>query len=642
MNGRLVTPDVAREAQRILARHVAAATAVIYGSDYSTTDAWKLALGLGLIDPTKPAPEVTQNLYQFGVFLAHAEDAAGHETRYGTTAADFLDAIARDPIPLSDDERAAAEHAKLRAAEHLRGLGNKMGATLGSILIEADDDLARKMRSIVNDAMASHFGDDDAAKRMRERAKELGRDEGFFDGAFRSTLKRVESDLGHATGDWSRDWARIVQTEAERAIQTGLKDAWVTREAEQAEAEERPPRSLLAYKIPRPDACKHCVQLHLEGGTPRLFLLDELVENGDNVGRRAADWRPGVGPVHPYCFPAGVRVTTPEGDISIEQLVVGSSVLTHRGRWRRVRARACRQAAALIRVNGVPVTPEHPFLSGRGWVRAGELELGDNLRQPRNVPLADTRYRPALGLQVGGFAGVLRYLARAGVPVFAVDFERHLAAWKRHVDQVTTDLKAGFRRSAQLAQAGVDEFLQWGLEFAGLSSNAPPDTFFGLGLATEGSMCARCAGLARFRRHPGVHGEAGFGCSSLFESGRAYPGDNSPARYAHAASDFEDREALIKVESKDFSDVDESADHPRYSIVPVECITREGHGSVVYNISVEDDESYVAEGYIVHNCACQLVRLPHYIQLPKSWSSGHAAPSVVDGDGRLVLPGGGP
>jgi hypothetical protein len=300
VKGVLLTPDVASEVQRILRAHVDAAVAVIYGQDYSTTEAWKLALGLGLVDPDKPQ-EMTQEMYAFGVFLAHAQDAAGHESRYGTTAEEFLDAIRRDPIPLSDEERASAEHAKLRAAENLRGLGNKLGATIGSKLIEADAELAAEMRSTVNDVLASHYGDEEATQRMRERAKELGKDEGFFDGAFRSTLKRVESDLGHATGDWSRDWTRVVQTEAERAAQEGLKERWVTTEEETAEKEGRPPDRIVAYKIPRPDACKHCVRLHLDGGFPRLFYLDELVGNGSNVGRSANDWRAIVGPTHPYC-----------------------------------------------------------------------------------------------------------------------------------------------------------------------------------------------------------------------------------------------------------------------------------------------------------------------------------------------------
>lgn len=314
MKGKLLTPDVVKEAQAILRRYTDAAIAVIYGQDYSTTEAWKLAIGLGVIDPTKPSAEINQQLYTFGVFLAHAQDASGHKTRYGTTAEEFLAAIADDPIPLTDQERASAEHAKLRAAEHLRGLGNKVGATLGSVLIEADAELARQMRAITNDVLGAHFGDEESAERLRQRAKELGKDEGFFDGAFRSTIGRVASDLGHATGDWSRDWTRIVQTEAERATQEGLADAWVTREEEEATAAGRPPNRIVACKIPRPDACKHCVALHLEDGHPRLFYLDELTANGDNVGRKAADWRPGVGPVHPYCacqlvrFPAYIQL----------------------------------------------------------------------------------------------------------------------------------------------------------------------------------------------------------------------------------------------------------------------------------------------------------------------------------------------
>lgn len=301
MKGTLLTPDVAQEVQRILQRHVDAAIAVIYGQDYASTDAWKLAVGLGMVDPTKPHDEVTRQLYTFGVFLAHAQDAAGHESRYGTTAEDFLHAIEKDPIPLTRDEQASAEHAKLRAAQHLRGLGNRIGATIGSTLIEADAELAAQMRAVTNDVLASHYGDEEATKRMRERAKAQGKDEGFYDGAFRSTLKRVASDLGHATDDWARDWTRIVQTEAERASQEGMKERWVTEEEEESKKTGQPPSRIVAYKIPRPDACKHCVRLHLEAGYPRLYYLDEMVANGDNVGRSGANMRVVVGPTHPYC-----------------------------------------------------------------------------------------------------------------------------------------------------------------------------------------------------------------------------------------------------------------------------------------------------------------------------------------------------
>lgn len=308
MKGRLFTAETAREAQRILQRHVNAAVAVVYGQDFATADAWKLALDLGLVDPSKPSAEIAQQLYSFGVFMAHAQDAGAHTARYGTTAAEFMTAIERDPVPLTGTERAAADHAKLRAAEHLRGLGNRIGATIGSTLIEADAELAQRMRDVTNDVMSARFGDNDAAERMRARAKALGKDEGFFDGALRATLKRVESDLGHATGDWTRDWTRIVQTEAERSIQEGLKDRWTTREEEAAEQEQRPVQRIVAYKIPRPDACKHCLRLHLQGGAPRLFFLDELEANGNNVGRSVADWLPGVGPAHPYCACALVRL----------------------------------------------------------------------------------------------------------------------------------------------------------------------------------------------------------------------------------------------------------------------------------------------------------------------------------------------
>ena len=43
---------------------------------------------------------------------------------------------------------------------------------------------------------------------------------------------------------------------------------------------------------------------YLDGGlgsAPKVFRLDELKANGTNVGRKAAEYQPVVGPLHPWC-----------------------------------------------------------------------------------------------------------------------------------------------------------------------------------------------------------------------------------------------------------------------------------------------------------------------------------------------------
>lgn len=56
------------------------------------------------------------------------------------------------------------------------------------------------------------------------------------------------------------------------------------------------------FKRPNPNACPHCKRLYLDqDGRPRVFKLKDLLENGSNVGRKVADWKPVVGITHPHC-----------------------------------------------------------------------------------------------------------------------------------------------------------------------------------------------------------------------------------------------------------------------------------------------------------------------------------------------------
>lgn len=306
----LLDPDVAKEAKRILDRHLGAAIGIVYGEAHTDPEGWKLAIELGMVDPKKPQAQVAADLFAFGVYLTHVDQAGEHSTRYGMTAPEFLAALAKDAVPTVRAEYDAADYCRNKAALRCRGLGNTIDRATGETLIEADARLRAEMEATIQDALAARFGDDDAAKRMAERGADQGKPEGFYDGAFRAELRRIESDLGHATKDWSRDWRRIVQTEAEDAIQRGKMAGWRDQEAAVASEEKRPPRPVYVYKLPRPGACSHCLRLHLEAGYPRIFTLEQLSASGTNVGRRAADWQPVVGAVHPYCACELMRLPT--------------------------------------------------------------------------------------------------------------------------------------------------------------------------------------------------------------------------------------------------------------------------------------------------------------------------------------------
>jgi len=77
------------------------------------------------------------------------------------------------------------------------------------------------------------------------------------------------------------------------------------------------------------------------------------------------------------CFAAGTAVSTSAGPKPIEEVVAGDLVLTHRGRYRRVTATMRREANVYrINIHRMPAmfaTGEHPFLTSEGWTRAVDL-----------------------------------------------------------------------------------------------------------------------------------------------------------------------------------------------------------------------------------------------------------------------------
>lgn len=84
------------------------------------------------------------------------------------------------------------------------------------------------------------------------------------------------------------------------------------------------------------------------------------------------------------CFTEDMRVTTSVGLKRIADLLTGDLVLTHKGHYRPVTEVYKREYSdTLLEIKikklGTPlkVTPEHPILTSRGWVKAGELKVGD-------------------------------------------------------------------------------------------------------------------------------------------------------------------------------------------------------------------------------------------------------------------------
>lgn len=110
----------------------------------------------------------------------------------------------------------------------------------------------------------------------------------------KKSIQSIISSIGHSLDDWNRDWGRIVETEMQYVYQIGVAQQIMNEYGAEA----------LVYKQVYPGACKYCQQLYTTGGVgtkPRIFKLIDLIANGDNIGLKSKDWKPTLGPIHPYC-----------------------------------------------------------------------------------------------------------------------------------------------------------------------------------------------------------------------------------------------------------------------------------------------------------------------------------------------------
>lgn len=111
-----------------------------------------------------------------------------------------------------------------------------------------------------------------------------------------STIGKLKQKLKDISGDGNRDWMRVAITEMSNAIGVASVDRIV------AENLERDMGDIFVYRITVNDArtCKWCRRFYNDtDGTPRVYKLSTLLNNGSNYGKSTQDWQPVAGATHP-------------------------------------------------------------------------------------------------------------------------------------------------------------------------------------------------------------------------------------------------------------------------------------------------------------------------------------------------------
>lgn len=147
----------------------------------------------------------------------------------------------------------------------------------------------------------------------------------------KKSIQSIISSIGHSLDDWNRDWGRIVETEMQYVYQIGVAQQIMNEHGAEA----------LVYKQVYPGSCRFCQQLYTTGGVgtkPRIFKLIDLIANGDNIGLKSKDWKPTLGPVHPFCYDDKTEVLTNEGfkffkDLNGNEEFLSVNLQTGDGEW---------------------------------------------------------------------------------------------------------------------------------------------------------------------------------------------------------------------------------------------------------------------------------------------------------------------
>ena len=174
-------------------------------------------------------------------------------------------------VPLNEEEEYALQQVKSRAYTDITNLGARMRTSLSNSVLRNNQQQALVVQQIIKKKTI------DAIK-MRKGARGLA------------------ADLAETSKDWEVDWLRIAYFLTHEAYNTGRAQSILREYGQDAEV------WFDVYE----GACDSCKELYLtdpddEDSEPIVFKLKDIIANGNNIGRKKANWLPTISPVHPYC-----------------------------------------------------------------------------------------------------------------------------------------------------------------------------------------------------------------------------------------------------------------------------------------------------------------------------------------------------
>lgn len=303
------------------------------------------------------------------------------------------------------------------------------------------------------------------------------------------------------------------------------------------------------------------------------------------------------------CFVGDTLVSTPRGPVTIDSVRSGDTVCVATGTGQ-VQATSVRQTLEVCHVaftdgSSVTTTPSHPFFTERGWVRAGELEVGQSLFRKEDVCVLRSGVLPGVPLGEKG--------ARA------------------HVETANVLLEL-LRKEVQEPDAQPRVTRKDGAQVIGDRASA---------------MCSRGEREGDVRSASSLIGCAGGGlvtgvrCSNKetkeLQVSRSLQDRHCEPGYDDSVGNRREFSPIVISPETGFEEGDVS------DCIRVASVTLEKLSSprVVFNLAVSGHPSYYAGGVLVHNCHAVLT--PNFIDMfnrfPRAKFQGFTATPKGRSDG---------
>ena len=338
------------------------------------------------------------------------------------------------------------------------------------------------------------------------------------------------------------------------------------------------------------------------------------------------------------CFPAGTLVLTDKGLVEIENIRVGDVVLTHKGRWRKVKAVGSKEGLTVrLKGNhcGLDCTPNHPIYSFDGkntsWTRAEDM-LGkqwcvptsvEYLPAPKPKHYEDKQVKPLPEFSEGFFYFIGRWLGdgwvrdsqRSGRPagqrfatIFLCDSSDKLNELISTVECVSNhySIEHGYTcvkvkcNGRALCDFLTDNFGKYarGKEIPAWVLSLPTEHRTAL---LDGILDSDGCRKERSYRITTVGKKLAFGIRLLAESlgyCTSIYFDERPSEYIIQGRKV-NQHSTYTVE---IFDTDNHYSDDKHHWYKVKNISPASEKTIVYNMTVDEDNSYTADGIVVHNC----------------------------------------